>query len=64
MDQARSPESTIDKNSIPMRVSKLFAEVVKKQRQRVEEVTYQSVKGTDAEITEILAKKILSKKLV
>lgn len=64
MDQARSPESTIDKNSVPMRVSRLFADVVKKQRQKVEQVTYQSVKGTDAEITEILAKKIMAKKLV
>lgn len=64
MDQAGSPESSIDKQSVKMRVSKLFADVVKKQRQRVEEVTYNSVKGTDAEITEIIAKKLLAKKLV
>lgn len=56
--------SSIDEKSITMRVSKLFAEVVQRQRKKVEEVTYESVRGTDAEITEILAKKLLAKKLV
>ena len=59
MDKAGSRQPTIK-----MRVSILFADVVKKQRQKVQDVTYQSVKGTDAEITEILAKKLINSRLV
>lgn len=62
MDKVGSSEPTVE--SVPMRVSKLFSEVVQLQRKKVIDVTYGSVKGTDAEITEILAKKIIDKKLV
>ena len=62
MDKAGSTEHTIE--SISMRVSKLFAEVVQKQRKKVVDVTYGSVKGSDPEITEILAKKLINNKLV
>lgn len=65
MDEAGSPELRIEDNkSVKMRVSKNFADLVQKVRKKVLGLTYDSVKGTDSEITEIIAKKYISKGLV
>lgn len=67
MDEVRSPRNLKKKKKdrgVYMRVSPLFDEVVKKQRKNINGVTQDSVNGSTYEVTDLLAKKLISNRLV
>lgn len=64
MAETGSGGVTTQEKGYPIRVSKLFYEVLEKQKKKVREVTYNSVEPNNIEATEILAKKIIAKRLV
>lgn len=47
-----------------IRVHPLLIEVFEKQRKIVQDVTYNSISGSNYEISEIIAKKILNAKII
>ncbi len=57
-------KNNIEKEEFTVRIGKKLKEVLEKQKEAIKKVTWECVQASDYEAGEIIAKKIIEKKLI